>query len=253
MAPAESLSPRLKFLNWSGIFFAVLQSVCSALVALSGLRLLIGIGAFAAASGAMHIADRMHVPAIRIPMMLLALLGSLSNLVRTVACQEPPPSLRVSLAPEPHHQAEKTLGIYPARDLFTDIAASRRGIRRSLQDDSITSLDSRSCRNSRGLSAGSATAAVHLLFQTNMQSFAESHRQFKRAVIRGQHQNVARGIQNCRANLTVLPDVARFHRAIRRKRSWSMYSEMCAHHVLAVQLHGILPQNPFRAGAVVFR
>ena len=80
MAPAESLSPRLKFLNWSGIFFAVLQSVCSALVALSGLRLLIGIGAFAAASGAMHIADRMHVPAIRIPMMLLALLGSLSNL-----------------------------------------------------------------------------------------------------------------------------------------------------------------------------
>ena len=80
LAPAESLSPRLKFLNWSGIFFAVLQSVCSALVALSGVRLLIGIGAFAAATGAMHIAERMHVPAIRIPMMLLALFGSLWNL-----------------------------------------------------------------------------------------------------------------------------------------------------------------------------
>lgn len=58
----------------------MLQSVCSAFVALSGVRLLIGIGAFAAATGALRIADRMHVPAIRIPMMLLALLGSLWNL-----------------------------------------------------------------------------------------------------------------------------------------------------------------------------
>lgn len=80
LAQAESPSSRLKLLNWSGIFFAVLQSVCSAFVALSGVRLLIGIGAFAAATGALRIADRMHVPAIRIPMMLLALLGSVWNL-----------------------------------------------------------------------------------------------------------------------------------------------------------------------------
>jgi len=58
----------------------VLQSVCSAFVALSGVRLLIGIGAFAAATGALRIADRMHVPAIRVPMMFLALLGSVWNL-----------------------------------------------------------------------------------------------------------------------------------------------------------------------------
>src|SRR5215471_12766980 len=70
----------ISFINWSGLFFAVLQSVCSAFIALSGVRLLIGLGAFAAASGVLRLADRMHINAIRIPMMLLALVGSLLNL-----------------------------------------------------------------------------------------------------------------------------------------------------------------------------
>jgi hypothetical protein len=70
-----------KLINWSAFVFAVLQSVCSAFIALNGVRLLIGVGAFAAASGALKLADRMHVAAIRIPMMLLALAGSLLNLV----------------------------------------------------------------------------------------------------------------------------------------------------------------------------
>jgi hypothetical protein len=70
-----------RLINWSALFFAVLQSVCSAFIALNGVRLLIGVGAFAAASGALKLADRMHIDAIRIPMMLLALAGSLLNLV----------------------------------------------------------------------------------------------------------------------------------------------------------------------------
>src|SRR5882724_9623281 len=70
-----------RLINWSAFFFAVLQSVCSAFIALNGARLLIGIGAFAAASGALKLADRMHINAIRIPMMLLALAGSVLNLV----------------------------------------------------------------------------------------------------------------------------------------------------------------------------
>jgi len=70
-----------RFINWSAFFFAVLQSACSAFIALNGARLLIGIGAFAAASGALKLADRIHIDAIRIPMMLLALAGSLLNLV----------------------------------------------------------------------------------------------------------------------------------------------------------------------------
>ena len=71
----------IKLINWSALLFAVLQSVCSAFIALNGVRLLIGIGAFAAASSALKLADRMHVNAIRIPMMVLALLGSVLNLI----------------------------------------------------------------------------------------------------------------------------------------------------------------------------
>jgi hypothetical protein len=70
-----------RLINWSALFFAVLQSACSAFIALNGVRLLVGVGAFAAASGALKLADRMHIDAIRIPMMLLALTGSVLNLV----------------------------------------------------------------------------------------------------------------------------------------------------------------------------
>jgi hypothetical protein len=79
--PDESFSTRLKVFNYSGIFFAVLQSACSAFVALSGVRLLVGVGAFAFAAGALRFADRVHLDAIRIPMMFLALLGSVLNLL----------------------------------------------------------------------------------------------------------------------------------------------------------------------------
>jgi hypothetical protein len=82
--PAESapsaLPAKAKLINWSALLFAVLQSVCTAFIALNGVRLLIGVGAFAAASGVLKLADRMHTPAIRIPMMLLALGGSVLNL-----------------------------------------------------------------------------------------------------------------------------------------------------------------------------
>lgn len=85
-AAVESQTERIlyfrpRLINWSSFFFAVLQSVCSAFIALGSVRLLIGIGAFATASSVLKLADRMHVAAIRIPMMLLALAGSLLNLV----------------------------------------------------------------------------------------------------------------------------------------------------------------------------
>jgi len=79
-APGASLL-NVKLINWSALFFAVLQSVCSAFIALNGARLLIGVGAFAAATGALKSLDRMHLAPIRIPMMILALAGSILNLV----------------------------------------------------------------------------------------------------------------------------------------------------------------------------
>jgi hypothetical protein len=79
-APAEPLGSRLKFLNWSGILFAVLQSACTAVIAISGVRVAIGLSALAAAAGIHSPAKGFHQDAIRIPMMLLALAGSLVNL-----------------------------------------------------------------------------------------------------------------------------------------------------------------------------
>ena len=73
--------PRSIWIGWSSFFFAVVQSVCSAFVAVSGVRLLIGAAAFGSAVGVLKIADKFHYGAIRIPMMLLALFGSLFNLI----------------------------------------------------------------------------------------------------------------------------------------------------------------------------
>jgi hypothetical protein len=77
--PRVSSPSRFQWLSWSGFFLAFLQSVCSTFIALHGIRLLVGIGAIVLASSAWHLAERLHADAIRIPMMLLALIGSLLN------------------------------------------------------------------------------------------------------------------------------------------------------------------------------
>jgi hypothetical protein len=69
-----------KLINWSSIIFAVLQSACTAIIAISGLRVAIGLSALAAAAGIHAPARGFHQDAIRIPMMALALLGAVINL-----------------------------------------------------------------------------------------------------------------------------------------------------------------------------
>jgi hypothetical protein len=79
----ENASPsvsRFKWLSWSGLFLAFIQSVCSAFIAFHGIRLLVGIGAAVLASATWKVAERLHVDAIRIPMMLVAFLGAAMNL-----------------------------------------------------------------------------------------------------------------------------------------------------------------------------
>ncbi len=78
--PPKVLLVNAKLINWSSIVFALLQSVCSAVVAISGLRVAIGLGALAAAAGMDVPARGFHQDAIRIPMMALALAGALLNL-----------------------------------------------------------------------------------------------------------------------------------------------------------------------------
>src|SRR6266850_1422816 len=76
----KMLAVNTKFLNWSGIVFALLQSACTAVIAISGLRVAIGVSALAAAAGIHAPAHGFHQDAIRIPMMALAFLGAILNL-----------------------------------------------------------------------------------------------------------------------------------------------------------------------------
>jgi hypothetical protein len=76
----KMLASNTKFLNWSAIVFALLQSACTAVIAISGLRVAIGSSALAAAAGIHVPAHGFHQDAIRIPMMVLAFLGAVINL-----------------------------------------------------------------------------------------------------------------------------------------------------------------------------
>lgn len=71
---------RLWWINVTGLVFAILQSACTAVLAVSGFRVLIGLSALAIAAGTDAPAKGFHADAIRIPMMLLALAGALGNL-----------------------------------------------------------------------------------------------------------------------------------------------------------------------------
>jgi hypothetical protein len=78
----QSQSSRLST-RWLGVtsaLFAVLQALCPAVIAYSGLRVLIGLSALAVAAGTDAPARGVHADAIRIPMMLFALLGTVLNL-----------------------------------------------------------------------------------------------------------------------------------------------------------------------------
>jgi cytochrome b subunit of formate dehydrogenase len=60
--------------------FILLQSACTAVMAVSGLRLLIGLGSLAAASFIPGFIFFIHTDKIRIPMMVIAVFGSVLNL-----------------------------------------------------------------------------------------------------------------------------------------------------------------------------
>ena len=65
----------------TSLAFIVLQSACSVAMAISGIRVLIGLGALAAVTaGAQVPPGGLHGDSIRIPMMIVAVVGSLINL-----------------------------------------------------------------------------------------------------------------------------------------------------------------------------
>jgi hypothetical protein len=65
---------------WSSFLFAFLQSVCTFFAAANGLRFVVGLGSLVLSASAGAMVDRFHADALRIPMVVLALFGSLLNL-----------------------------------------------------------------------------------------------------------------------------------------------------------------------------
>ena len=76
----DSLNHRSWIVTATSLFFILLQSACTAVMAISGIRVVIGMSALAAAGGLGRPATGFHADAIRIPMMLVAVGGSLINL-----------------------------------------------------------------------------------------------------------------------------------------------------------------------------
>lgn len=77
---SEVKAGRPWILGVTSFLFILLQSACTAVIAISGVRVVIGLGALAAAAGLKSPATGLHVDAIRIPMMVIAVAGSLVNL-----------------------------------------------------------------------------------------------------------------------------------------------------------------------------
>jgi hypothetical protein len=71
---------KTRWVSWSSFVFALLQSLCTAVLTVSGVRVVIGVGALAAAAGTDAPPSGWHRDAIRIPMLTLALVGTLINL-----------------------------------------------------------------------------------------------------------------------------------------------------------------------------
>src|SRR5271168_4492121 len=81
LQPSNDRGVRRWAVGLTSLAFIVLQSACTVIMALSGLRLAMGLGALAAAAvGVKGPATGFHQDAIRIPMMILAFAGSVINL-----------------------------------------------------------------------------------------------------------------------------------------------------------------------------
>jgi hypothetical protein len=79
--PESPTSKRTWLVSMTSLIFIVLQSACTAVIAISGVRVAIGLSALAEATIGIHAPARgFHQDVIRIPMMIAATVGSLINL-----------------------------------------------------------------------------------------------------------------------------------------------------------------------------
>jgi hypothetical protein len=78
--PVNATAPRMWAVNLTSLLLILLQSACTVAVAFSGINAAVGLGSFAAAIGLARLTGSFHADLIRIPMMVLALAGSLFTL-----------------------------------------------------------------------------------------------------------------------------------------------------------------------------
>lgn len=77
---AAAMPKPVRAFGSASFVLALLQSLCTAVFAISGIRVAIGLTALAAVSGIYAPARGWHQDAIRIPMLMLATVGALVNL-----------------------------------------------------------------------------------------------------------------------------------------------------------------------------
>lgn len=80
MAQEKSSAGRSWTIAFTSFLFILLQSACTAFMAISGLHLLIGIGSLAAATAGLNFLAILHRAEVRIPMEIVAIAGSAINL-----------------------------------------------------------------------------------------------------------------------------------------------------------------------------
>lgn len=71
---------RLSTVGGASLIVAMAQSICTAVLTISGIRVAIGLSALAAASGIYAPAKGFHQDVIRIPMLIMAAVGATLNL-----------------------------------------------------------------------------------------------------------------------------------------------------------------------------
>jgi hypothetical protein len=76
----NAAAPRVWAVSLTSLLFIVLQSACTVAVAFSGVNAAVGLGSFAAAIGLTRLTGSFHADLIRLPMLALALAGSLFTL-----------------------------------------------------------------------------------------------------------------------------------------------------------------------------
>lgn len=80
METGRAETRKLRLLGGASLVFALAQSLCTAVLTISGIRVAIGLTALAAASGIYAPATGWHQDAIRIPMLAVATVGAVVNL-----------------------------------------------------------------------------------------------------------------------------------------------------------------------------